>query len=83
MDLLIRVIGEMIKLMVLVNLLIQMEQHIMVVGLMIKLMVMEFLFIQNNIDMRVSGKMTYNMVKEKKFGQMAQYLKDGLLKIKY
>ena len=55
-----------------------MEQHIMVVGLMIKLMVMEFLFIQNNIDMRVSGKMTYNMVKEKKFGQMAQYLKDGL-----
>ena len=64
--------------MVQANLLIQMEQHIMEVGLMIKLMVMEFLFIQNNIDMRVSGKMTYNMVKEKKFGQMAQYLKDGL-----
>ena len=77
MDLLIRVIGKMIKLMVQVNLHIQTVQRIMAVGLMIKLMDMVFSCIQKSIDMRASGKTTYNMVKEKKYGLMAQFLKVG------
>jgi hypothetical protein len=82
MDLSMRVIGEMIKLMDAVDLFMQMAMSMRVSGKMIKLMVSENTIILMVLAMRAIGKKTSNMAMVRRLGLMELAMKESTKKEK-
>lgn len=81
MELNMKDIGKIIRLMGKESFGMLMETFLMVNGKMIRHMVTEFIFMLMEQNMKENGKMICNMVKEQKFGQMVQDMMDIIRKV--
>ena len=77
-----REIGDLIRLVDMVNSGMLMEMFSRENGLTIKLMDMEFMFIRMELDTRESGKMICNMGRVKRYGLIIQCMKVITMKVK-